>query len=144
MLEGPEQAGADLAGLLIWIDGQTEAAEPMLADSFRVIQAFLLQPTPRAVLLLQPPAGGLETGRILFEGIQGLLLSAAWEYRSVLFRAIRCEQGHKESFESLLRLALDQNLTPLGLTADTAGLNRTVGIPAAPIPIIRPADSARR
>ena len=131
LLEGPEQAGADLAGLLIWIDGQTEAAEPLLADSFRVIQAFLLQPTPRAVLLLQPPAGGLETGRILFEGIQGLLLSAAWEYRSVLFRAIRCEQGHKESFESLLRLALDQNLTPLGLTADTAGLNRTVGIPTA-------------
>ena len=138
LLNGPEQAAANLAGLLIWIGSPADdadqsdhangiAEETLLAESFRVIKDFLLQPKPRAVLLLQRPTTRLGTSHVLFEGLQGLLLSAAGEYRSVFFRAIRCAPDYKEPLDSLLRLALDQSLTPLALTADGTGLSRTVG-----------------
>jgi acyl transferase domain-containing protein len=126
-VESPEQAGDGLACLLLWIGDQSGVAATAvsrLTDCFLQIQAFCTQANARAVLLLQR-AENRAAGRLVAAGLEGILLSLAWEYRSILFRSIRFTEGTLA--DSLIRRALDQNLQPLILFSRPEGVFVEIG-----------------
>jgi len=126
-VESPEQAGDGLACLLLWIGDQSQAAAAAvsrLTDCFLQIQAFCTQASARAVLLLQR-AENSAAGRLVAAGLEGILLSLAWEYRSILFRSVHFTEGTLT--DSLIRRTLDQNLKPLILFSRPAGVFVEIG-----------------
>ncbi|MGD9665538.1 MAG: SDR family NAD(P)-dependent oxidoreductase [Novosphingobium sp.] len=126
-VESPEQAGDGLACLLLWIGDQSggaATAASRLTECLLQIQAFCTQASARAVLLLQR-AENRAAGRLVAAGLEGILLSLAWEYRSILFRSIHFTEGTLT--DSLIRRALDQNLQSLILFSRPEGVFVEIG-----------------
>lgn len=128
----PEQAGSGLAGLILWIGGQPDTPEGpapdearrKLQEAFLLLQAFLGVDSRKAVLLFhEAPAGS--GSRILAEGICGMLLCMAWEYRSVLFRSVRLETAALP--ESAVRRSLDRKVSSVVLCCRDGELLRECG-----------------
>jgi acyl transferase domain-containing protein/NAD(P)-dependent dehydrogenase (short-subunit alcohol dehydrogenase family) len=127
-VDSPEQAGAGLAGLLLWFGDWTEQnrdAAAQLIENFLLIQAFVMQPTARAVLVLDQSSETITERPILAAGVEGILLSLAWEYRSLLFRSLHFVAG--AALDQLIRRGLDQNLKPMILFGGQAGIFGEVG-----------------
>ena len=131
-----EQAGDHLAGLLFWIGAPpvlagaaagASAAEVQLqlTDSFLLLQAFLTSKQKKAVFLFQSKPATPDAAHVLSEGILGMLLCMACEYRSVLFRSIRIE-GERLADETLRR-ALDLNIPFVSLRSRAGGLYAETG-----------------
>ena len=139
-VDSPEQAGAGLAGLLLYFDDRAEqniAATPQLIDSFLLIQAFVMQPTARAILVLDQSAATTTERSIVVAGVEGILLSLAWEYRSLLLRSLHLAAGTVA--DQLIRRGLDQNIKPLILFGSHEGIFGEMGREASPV--VQPAAS---
>ena len=125
----PAAAGEGLSGLILWIAEQPDpdlAAVPtVLRDTFLLLQAFLATDRKKAVLLFQERTSADLAAPVLAEGILGMLLCMAWEYRSVLFRSVRLDpDGWREE---TVRRALDRNITPVSLDSRFDGLYAEAG-----------------
>ena len=79
----PEQAGAGLAGLLLWIGEPPAAADvqQQLTESFRLLQSFLESDQKKAVLLFHRRPATVAASHVLAEGILGMLLCMAWSIK---------------------------------------------------------------
>lgn len=107
------------AGLVITVDptaetdlGMQEVTEH-LRKTFLSLQQFLTSPNKKFVLLLHKEMEKPDSGHVLAECLLGMLLSAAWEFKSVLFRSVRVA-GPVEPCE-IVRRALDYSILPISL-----------------------------
>ena len=131
-VSSPEQAGTELSGLMLWLGNEPEATDNrecseeqrLLLESFLVLQAFLASDQKKAVVLFHQPAVAGHAS-VLAEGIIGMLLCMAWEYRSVLFRAVRIET--ESLSDAAVRRALDRNVSQVILRSRSEGMTMDIG-----------------
>ena len=120
----PAEAGDNLSGMILWI-AEPSPADPaavpaLLRDTFLLLQAFLATDRKKAVLLFRERTEADRAAPVLAEGVLGMMLCMAWEYRSVLFRSVRIDTDSWR--EETVRRALDRNITPVSLHSRSDGL----------------------
>ena len=109
----------DATGLVITVDQPQDSPSTLsqtadrLRSAFLTLQQFLASPNKKFVLLLHRETEKPSLTHVLAEGLLGMLHSAAWEYRSVLFRSVRVS-GQVEPCD-LVRRALDHSILPVSL-----------------------------
>ncbi len=92
---GLSQAPADAARpaclVLVLEHGCVNEAdvEPLLLDCFRRLKEFIASPARKACVLTLRDAPHGSPGRVVFEGVLGMLLTLAQEYGSLTWRALR-------------------------------------------------------
>ncbi|MEW6348070.1 MAG: SDR family NAD(P)-dependent oxidoreductase [Thermodesulfobacteriota bacterium] len=88
-----------------------EDVAALLAGLFGVMKAFLGSPSKKFVVVLDQGSKSQGLGRLVYEGVLGMLLSTAHEYSSVQFRCVRIDK--KTDLRAAIRGALNKSVKPV-------------------------------
>ncbi len=108
-----------LAGLVVTMDEEVSLSDmtkvpALLTGLFRCLQALMHSPERAFCLFIRRNLDASSPGAVAAEGLEGMLLSAALEYSSVLFRSVALDADTELS--AALEQALDTSMDPVGIT----------------------------